>query len=154
MADASIMNRGCSEMTSQSRKHRGLRSQLVVANYLKPRGFPHAESAGAGRPGVDVLGLAGVSLEVKARASFEPQAWMRQAQTSPGLPLVCFRPNGVGETRISEWPCIVRLADLVTLLRASGYGDELPTGIRLPLGGVLREADPIEPWNQHIGDDS
>src|ERR1019366_4159330 len=103
MADASIMNLGCSEMTSQSRKHRGLRSQLVVANYLKPRGFP---------------------------------------------------PNGVGETRISEWPCIVRLADLVTLLRASGYGDELPTGIRLPLGGVLREADPIEPWNQHIGDDS
>ena len=110
-------------MPSQSRKHRGLRSQLVVANYLSAHGFPHAESTGAGRSGVDVTGLVGISMEVKARASFEPQAWMRQAQTSRGLPLVCFRPNGVGETQIASWPCIVRLEDLVTLMRAAGYGD-------------------------------
>jgi hypothetical protein len=74
-----------------------------------------------------VLGLVGISLEVKARADLNPLAWMRQAQTSPGLPIVCFRPNGVGETRINECPCLVRLEDLVTLLRDAGYGE--PEGL-------------------------
>lgn len=137
---------------SQSRKHRGFRSQLAVANYLAAHGFPHAESAGAGRPGVDVLGLAGISLEVKARADLNPQAWMRQAKTSAGLPLVCFRPNGVGETRIEEWPCLVGLADLVRLLRAAGYGDP-PSGIRLP-PGVDWLGLPIATHSRHIGDPS
>ena len=36
-------------MTSQSRKHRGYRSQKVVAMYLAENGFPFAESTGAGR---------------------------------------------------------------------------------------------------------
>jgi hypothetical protein len=112
-------------MPSQSRKHRGLRSQLVVANYLTDHGFPWAESTGAGRSGVDVTGLVGISLEVKARADLNPMAWMRQAQTSPGLPLVCFRPNSVGETQIASWPCIIRLEDLVRLLRSGGYGSPL-----------------------------
>ena len=113
-------------MASQSRKHRGLRTQLLTANYFKDNGWPFAESTGPGRSGVDVTGLPGISMEVKARADLNPMAWVRQAQQSPGLPLVCFRPNGMGETTVASWPCIVRLEDLVTLLRASGYGTPLP----------------------------
>lgn len=114
-------------MPSQSRKHRGLRSQKVVAEYLKVNGWPYAESTGAGRSGSDVTGVPGLALEVKARAGFDPMAWVRQAAANPGLPMVAFRPNGMGETTVGSWPCIVRLADLVQLLRAAGYGGPAST---------------------------
>ena len=35
-------------MPSQSRKHRGYRSQAVVAQYLAAHGWPYAEPTGAG----------------------------------------------------------------------------------------------------------
>ena len=43
-------------MPSQSRKHRGYRTQKLVAEYLAKRGFPFAESTGAGRSGTDITG--------------------------------------------------------------------------------------------------
>ena len=100
-----------------------MRTQQVVANYLSENGFPWALSAGPGRSGSDITGTIGLAIEVKARAGFDPMAWVRQAASNEGLPLVMFRPNGMGEQSVAEWPCIVRLEDLVTLLRASGYGD-------------------------------
>jgi len=103
-------------MASQSRKHRGMRTQLVVAQHLAAHGWPHAESAGSGRPGSDVLGIPGLSIEVKARAGFEPLAWLRQATLhDDGMPLVCFRPNGMGETTVDQWPCLIRLAPMSSL---------------------------------------
>jgi hypothetical protein len=112
-------------MPSQSRKRRGLRTQKVVAEYLATTGWPFAESTGSGRSGSDITGTPGLCFEVKARADFNPMAWLRQAEMNTGLPMVTFRPNGMGETRIGEWPCILRLADLVELLRAAGYGDSV-----------------------------
>lgn len=110
-------------MTSH-RKHRGMRTQLLVADHLKANGWPWAESAGSGRAGVDVLGVPGVSLEVKARADLNPLGWLRQAEAQPGLPVVVFRPNGVGETP-GRYVAFLRLDDLIPLLRAAGYGDPL-----------------------------
>ena len=52
-------------MTSQSRKHRGYRSQKVVAMYLAENGFPFAESTGAGRSGADITGVGKIDFEVK-----------------------------------------------------------------------------------------
>ena len=45
---------------SQSRKHRGYRSQRVVAERFAANGFPHAEPVGAGRAGTDIVGLIGI----------------------------------------------------------------------------------------------
>lgn len=120
-------------MPNQSRKHRGLRTQKVIAEYLALNGWPYAESTGAGRTGNDITGTPGLAIEIKARTGFNPMAWVKQAAANPGLPLVMFRPNGMGETTTASWPCIIRLADLITLLRDAGYGtpsvgsiDELP----------------------------
>lgn len=113
---------------TQSRKHRGMATQRIVASYLQSNGFPWALSTGAGRAGSDITGTIGLAIEVKARAGFDPMAWVRQAASNEGLPLVMFRPNGMGEQSVAEWPCIVRMADLVTLLRAAGYGSQPSIG--------------------------
>jgi hypothetical protein len=110
--------------TNASRKARGMRTQKVVAEAFKEAGWPHAETAGAGRPGTDVLGIVGVDVEVKARRGFNVVAAMKQARERSADGTLCvavIRPDGMGETTISDWPAIVRLADLQQLMKAAGY---------------------------------
>ena len=117
-------------MPSQSRKHRGYRSQKVVANYLAQNGFPFAESTGAGRSGTDVTGTIGIDWEVKARKDFNPSAVIKQLKerhNGKDLPVAVLRLNGQGEASIGEWVTILRLEDFVNLLRAAGYGDPVET---------------------------
>jgi hypothetical protein len=110
---------------SQHRKHRGYRSQKVVAQYLEANGFPYAEPTGAGRQGTDILGTVGIDWEVKARRGLVITELVRQldARAQDGLLGVgVIRPDGMGETNVHLWPAVLTLADLVALLRAAGYG--------------------------------
>lgn len=110
-------------MASQSRKARGMRSQLVVARWFQRNGFPWAESTGAGRSGSDITGMPGLAPEVKARSDLQPLAWLKQAEMNAGLPFVVFRPNGLGEERVGQWGVMARLEVFTQLLRDAGYGD-------------------------------
>src|SRR5438094_8391022 len=112
-------------MTSLSRKSRGMKTQAVVAGWWRRHGFPYATDAGAGRGGRDVLNLIGLACEVKARAGFEPLAWIKQAIAAAAgdLPFVVLRCNGQGETTVADWPVILRLEDFTALVRAAGYGE-------------------------------
>lgn len=109
-------------MATQSRKHRAMRTQLVIAQHLAAHGWPYAESTGSGRSGSDILGVPGLAIEIKARANFDPMAWVKQAAMNKGLPMVMFRPNGMGEATIQTWPVILRMSDVIDLLHAAGYG--------------------------------
>ena len=113
-------------MSLTSAKRRGAATQRAVATYLKAHGWPYAEDVGAGRPGVDILGTPGLSIEVKARADFSPLAWLREAAERPGVPMVVHRHRGMADASVDQWPVTLRLADLVVLLRQAGYGDSLP----------------------------
>lgn len=116
------------------RKARGMASQAALAAYLRDHGWPWATDAGAGRSGADVLNTPGLAWECKARSGFDPLAWLKQAKTSRGLPLVAWRPNGYGLLTIGDWPVMTTLDHQVSLLRGAGYGDpEEP----VDLGGVL-----------------
>lgn len=110
---------------TQHRKHRGYASQSAVATWFRTRGWPFATSAGAGRQGSDVENMPDVAVEVKARRGLDPAAWVRQAVAAADgrLPIVVFRPDGMGEKSIADWPCLIRLADLTDVLLAAGYGD-------------------------------
>lgn len=110
-------------MTSPHRKRRGAESQSTVAAYFRDHGWPHCTDAGAGRQGSDLLGVLGLAVEIKARRSFSPLAWIRQASKEHGLPLVVHRPDGMGPASIADWPVTLRLEDMVAVLRAAGYGD-------------------------------
>ncbi len=111
-------------MPSQSRKHRGYRTEKVVAEYLS-QWWPHALANGAGRSGNDVTGVP-FNLEIKARSAFQPKAWIDQvskrSESVGELPLVIARMNGQGEDA-SKYLAFMRVGDLVNLLLAAGYGD-------------------------------
>lgn len=111
-------------MTTQARKARGMRTQLVIARHLNRNGWPFAESAGAGRQGSDILGTPDLAIEVKARTGFQPLAWVKQAEAASDgrLPVVIFRCNGQGEDA-ARYPAMLRTGDLIRLLHAAGYGD-------------------------------
>ena len=111
-------------MASQHRKHRGLRTQKLVADYLKERGWPFAESAGSGRSGSDITGTVDLAIETKARSDLNPLAWVKQAEGAADgrLPMAVFRCNGQGEDP-SQYLALLRFGDLVDLLHAAGYGD-------------------------------
>lgn len=113
-------------MASQSRKHRGYRSQKVLAMYLAENGFSFAESTGAGRSGSDVTGTVGIDWEVKARTGFNPAAAIAQLKdrSKGDLGIVVLRLNGQGEKTVGDWVSIMRTEDLVWLLREAGYGDK------------------------------
>jgi hypothetical protein len=109
-----------STMASQARKHRGFRTERVVAQYLSTV-WTHA-NVGRGN-GKDIVGVP-FDVEIKARASFQPLAWIKQyrARTaiSGELGFCVMRLNGQGEDA-SEYACIIRLADLLPLLQLK-YG--------------------------------
>ena len=88
-------------MSIQSRKSRGMKTQALVAEWFRQHGYTYATDAGAGRPGKDILNTPGLSVEVKARAGFQPQAWLRQAARDPG----CWSPAGLTKTlaRTEGW---------------------------------------------------
>lgn len=108
-----------------NRKQRSHDTQNAVAAWYRGNGFPHAESAGAGRPGVDVLGMPGCGPEVKARRDLRLPEWLRQARRAGTslLPWVVHRPDGMGPATIGDWPVTMRLEDHTALLRAAGYGE-------------------------------
>jgi hypothetical protein len=113
---------------SQSRKHRGYRTQRVVAERFAANGFPHAEPVGAGRAGTDILGLVGIDVEVKARRGLNIKALMDQLneRAEAGvLGIGVLRPDGMGEANVGKWPVVICLDDAIALLRAAGYGTPL-----------------------------
>ncbi|MGW0061428.1 hypothetical protein ACWDTT_16060 [Streptosporangium sandarakinum] len=111
-------------MTSQSRKHRGMKSQQLAAHYVRDI-WPFADTAGAGRSGQDILNTPGFSGEVKARTGLNLGAWLKQAveATAPGdYPYLVVRLNGQGEKSIGDWPVVMRYSDWKRLVRQAGYG--------------------------------
>ena len=105
---------------SQSRKHRGFRTERVVAEYLKRWWEGATVGRGSGR---DILNVP-FDCEVKARTGLDVVGTLRQIETrtdeSGLLGFACFRLNGQGE-KPEEYVAMLRLGDLVELLRAAGY---------------------------------
>ena len=106
---------------SQSRKHRGFRTERVVAEYL--RHWWDSASVGRGN-GRDILNVP-FDCEVKARTGLDIKGTLRQIEDRTAksglLGFACFRLNGQGE-QASDYVAMLRLSDLVGLLLEAGYG--------------------------------
>ena len=107
-------------MASQARKHRGFRTERVVAQYLSTVWQGATVGRGSGKDIVNVP----FDVEVKARAGFQPLAYMKQLKARTALSgemgFGVIRLNGQGED-VAEYCAIIRLADLLPLLQLK-YG--------------------------------
>lgn len=108
-----------------SRKVRGRETEKLVAQYLVHNGFETAHVTSSSARGSDVLGIDGLDIEVKARRGFNPSAAMAQLRArakETGLGVAVMRLDGQGEASMDDWVGVIRLSDLVYLLKAAGYG--------------------------------
>jgi hypothetical protein len=109
-------------MPSQSRKHRGLRTERVVAQYLSQWWKGATVGRGNGKDCINVP----FDLEVKARSTFNPMEFIRQGrkrtEKNKELNLVVCRMNGQGEDA-AEYLAFLKFSDLVELLLKAGYAD-------------------------------
>jgi hypothetical protein len=107
---------------SQSRKHRGFRTERVVAEYLRRWWEGASVGRGSGR---DILNVP-FDCEVKARTGLDVVGTLRQIESrtkeSGLLGFAAFRLNGQGE-KAEEYVAMLRFGDLVELLLAAGYKD-------------------------------
>jgi len=105
---------------SQSRKHRGFRTERVVAEYLRRWWEGASVGRGSGR---DILNVP-FDCEVKARTGLDIKGTLRQIETRTAksglLGFACFRLNGQGE-KADDYVAMLRLGDLVELLLEAGY---------------------------------
>ena len=114
-------------MASQHRKHRGFRTERVVAQYLSTVWQGATVGRGSGKDIVNVP----FDCEVKARVGFQPLAYMKQLKARTSVSgetgFACVRLNGQGENA-EDYACIIRLGDLLPLLQLKyGHLDKEPT---------------------------
>jgi len=115
-------------MPSQSRKHRGFRTERVVATYLSQ--WWRSASIGRGS-GKDIHNVP-FDIEVKARSDFQPLAWLKQVEKrtqGKELSVVVCRMNGQGEDA-AEYLAFMRFSDLIQLLLPI-YGDNDQESVQL-----------------------
>jgi hypothetical protein len=96
------------------RQARGRRTQVVIAAWLRDHGWRGVRSPVGAETGQDIKGWTGDhSIEVKARADFDPLAWLKQAKKNAKpdqRPVAIIRCNGQGEDA-GEYLVIRRLED-------------------------------------------
>ena len=106
---------------SQSRKYRGFRTERVVAEYLRRWWEGASVGRGSGR---DVINVP-FDVEIKSRTGLDVSGTLRQIETRTAksglLGFACFRLNGQGDSKPAEYVAMLRLGDLVQLLRDAGY---------------------------------
>lgn len=134
-------------MPSQHRKHRGFRTERVVAEYLQTWWQGAAVGRGSGK---DIVNIP-IDIEVKARTSFNPMEWIRQGrkrtEKNGELNVVVCRMNGQGEDA-AEYLSFLKFSDLVELFIKAGYADIQADTINLepidcPKCGALTIKDSI-----------
>jgi len=114
---------------SQSRKHRGLRTERVVAAYLSQ--WWRSASVGRGS-GKDIHNVP-FDMEVKARSKLDLLAFIKQVEKraqGKELSAVVCRLNGQGEDA-SQYLAFMRFQDLVDLMLKAGYGDIQTDSVQL-----------------------
>jgi len=114
---------------TRHRKDRGLRTERVVQQYLSQWWRSAAVGRGAGK---DVLNVP-FDLEVKARSSFQPLAFLKQSEArakGKEKSIVVCRMNGQGE-QPENYLAFMRFSELVDLLLMAGYGDIQTDSVQL-----------------------
>lgn len=107
-----------------SARRKGLDAERAVSRYLRAEGFPKAFTArsasGGMQEGPDILGVPGISLEVKSRRALDIGASLLQASGQAeylSLPVLIVKPYGLGLESVGDWWAISYVRDVVPVWR-------------------------------------
>jgi hypothetical protein len=115
-------------MTVNSRV-KGHTAERAAARYLRDQGYPLAVTSrnALGHDGTpqesDILGIPGVSIEVKNRKELNIGSGLCQASIQAGLekiPVLLVKPYGVGLESVGSWWAVTYFRDLVPLFPGEG----------------------------------
>ena len=108
-------------------RDKGRIAEHAVARYLVEHGYPLActarSASGGMQYGEDILGVPGVSIEVKNRTNLDIPAALRQAAISGGpdkIAVVIAKPIGVGLESVGDWFAISYVRHQVPLWPEEG----------------------------------
>lgn len=103
---------------ANARVSRGRRSQELLAEWFRNRGWPQAKSRPASLPGTDIYDMPGLAPEVKATAGQDFTGALRQAKANANgaIPFVIYRPKGYGPEKIGQWLVVFDLETATQLL--------------------------------------
>jgi hypothetical protein len=111
---------------SNPSKRRGTAAETAVVDYLRRRGWPHAErrALAGNKDKGDIAGIAGVVCEVKSTKTLDLSGWLREVETekenaNAHLGFVVAKKRGT--TDPDAWYAVLTFGQLVTLLAAAGY---------------------------------
>jgi hypothetical protein len=100
---------------SASQRRRGAAGELEVVRLCREAGFPASRNLNQPRDGgADIVGIAGVAIEVKRTERADVWSWWQQAEGNAGptnLPIVAFRRDS------SSWLAVTDFAELLALIR-------------------------------------
>jgi hypothetical protein len=111
-------------------KQKGTAAESALVKYLVGQGFPGAERralTGAFDQG-DITGTPCLAWEVKNHKTYKFPAWLEETENerknaSADFGILIVKPNGVGLTNQGQWWAVMNVNQMVSLLRAAGYGD-------------------------------
>jgi hypothetical protein len=105
------------------RQERGRESEFIVARLYQRYGALAAEAVPKFLPGRDIRRVPNIAPEVKSAAGFQPISWTKQAKKNAlpdEIPVVHYRPNGYGESKVDDWPVLLRTEDFMRLCVMAG----------------------------------
>lgn len=102
------------------RRQRGNNAVNWLAEYYQGEGWPGAAAIGSGRNGADLLGMPGLSVEVKATEEMRLESWLGKAEGRAGLAYAVWMPPGYGRAGLGGWPAIMRTGTLHVMLDKTG----------------------------------
>lgn len=113
-------------------KAKGTRTETAIVNLIRASGWPNAERralSGSTDRG-DIAGVPSVVIEAKSGARLALPEWLRETERErindgAAYGVLVVKLNGMGETRVGDWPAMLPLSALLRLLREAGYGDEV-----------------------------
>jgi len=108
---------------------KGHSAERAAARYLRDQGYPlaitsrNALSHDGTPQETDILGVPGVSIEVKNRRELNIGSGLCQASIQAGperLPVLLVKPVGIGLEQVGSWWSITYFKDLVPLFPGEG----------------------------------
>lgn len=136
-------------MTGRASRDRGARAERAVVNHLRANGWPDARRhhGADGRAPGDIMGIPGVTIEVKDRASSAWPTWREQllAETPAGdLALLIRRVRG--QVDVGQWDAEMPLSAGQLMLDVHGYSNCPRTEcawVRCTVDDVLQLLEPM-----------